>query len=838
MIERIASKAEMRSAVAEARRENKRVGFVPTMGALHEGHLSLVRAACDRTDVVVVSVFVNPTQFGPGEDFEAYPRESKPTSTCSRAEGVDVVFTPSTEGDVRRPDRRSPSIPARSPIDWEGATRPGHFAGVATVVAKLLGIVRPDLAFFGEKDYQQLKIVQRLVRDLDLRRGRVGCPTVRERDGLAMSSRNAYLSAEERSAALGIPDALEAAARALAWGERDAPSSSRSMRETARQRGGRHALTRLRRRGRSRHTRAARTRRSVVPVRSSRVAWATTRLIDNCALTPPPSRTVGEHPDTRTHRSPPQGETHVTESTRPRRRDPRARRRARRGDHRSQLPARRGAGRRRLRRRLARALAAGSVDRCVDDRVRRRALHGRDREDPRARQDRAPARAACRLPDGRHGHRGAAARVEGRQPRRTGGHLRELLGGGQGRERRVRDERQRGGGRSSARRREDPVRAGPQPRLVGRRARCPTSRSCCGTAGARRTTRSPPSRSLAAREAHPGRQGDGASGVPARRRRSGRRGALHLADALRSRRRLGRRVHRGHRGRTASTRCAKAAPGKLFYRAVARDVLPQHEADDARDGARRAASRTGTSSRCPTTSPGAPRARSSGWWRLAEPSRSGLLDVAPATASASTPASIAQQRSDVLVIGSGIAGLTAALHASADRSVTLVTKGRLADTNTWYAQGGIAGAVGEADSVELHVADTLVVGQGLCDEAVVRAVVARRPRHSSRSKVSAYGSTSPRQAGSRSPARAATRLPRVLHSGDKTGADHSARAHRGAPSPERAFPFSSTGSWSTCSPRRAVRRALCSWTRRPASSRRTSPTPWCWRPVARARSSA
>ncbi len=285
MIERIASKAEMRSAVAEARRENKRVGFVPTMGALHEGHLSLVRAACARTDVVVVSIFVNPTQFGPNEDFDAYPRRIDADIDMLAAEGVGLVFTPSTN-EMYGALPQVTVDPGSLAQHWEGAKRPGHFTGMATVVAKLLGVVRPDLAFFGEKDYQQLKIVQRLVGDLDLGVGVIGCPTVREPDGLAMSSRNAYLSAEERSAALGIPDALEAAARALAWGERDVSELESAMREAAQQRGGEtlsleyaavidpDSLEQL--------TRVEGGARAIIAGRLGR-----TRLIDNCALAPP-----------------------------------------------------------------------------------------------------------------------------------------------------------------------------------------------------------------------------------------------------------------------------------------------------------------------------------------------------------------------------------------------------------------------------------------------------------------------------------------------------------------------------------------------------------------------
>jgi pantoate--beta-alanine ligase len=220
VIERIASKSEMRSAVTEARKEGKTVGFVPTMGALHQGHLDLVHAACERTDIVVVSIFVNPMQFGPGEDFERYPRRIENDIDLLSADGVELVFTPSVEemygsGSLVTVDA---GVLARR---WEGEVRPGHFDGVATVVAKLLGVVRPDLAFFGEKDFQQSVIVRRMAEDLDLGVGIVGCPITRDRDGLALSSRNAYLSPEQREHALALSAALEAAGQALAWGERD-----------------------------------------------------------------------------------------------------------------------------------------------------------------------------------------------------------------------------------------------------------------------------------------------------------------------------------------------------------------------------------------------------------------------------------------------------------------------------------------------------------------------------------------------------------------------------------------------------------------------------------------
>lgn len=227
-MERVASKAEARRAAADARAEGKTIALVPTMGALHEGHLSLVRAACNRADYVVVSVFVNPTQFGPGEDYESYPRDLDADLQLLAAEGVDLVFNPSASV-MYEPDASVTVDPGPLAERWEGEARPGHFTGVATVVTKLLSIVRPDLAFFGEKDYQQLQVVRRLVCDLDLGVTIVAAPIVRDRDGLALSSRNVRLSASERAAALAIPGALEGAAEVLAWGETDARSLEREM---------------------------------------------------------------------------------------------------------------------------------------------------------------------------------------------------------------------------------------------------------------------------------------------------------------------------------------------------------------------------------------------------------------------------------------------------------------------------------------------------------------------------------------------------------------------------------------------------------------------------------
>ncbi|MHB1342548.1 MAG: pantoate--beta-alanine ligase [Coriobacteriia bacterium] len=228
-MERVVSKEEVRQAVLAARREGKRIALVPTMGALHQGHLSLVQAACNRADYVAVSIFVNPTQFGPGEDFEAYPRDLAHDLEVLRAEGADLVFTPSTEA-MYSSTAEVTVDPGPLGARWEGAVRPGHFSGVCTVVSKLFSIVQPDLAFFGDKDFQQLTIVRRMVRDLDLPVKIVGCPIVRESDGLALSSRNAYLSHEERAAATVLYRALRSTETLALGGERDAAALAEAMR--------------------------------------------------------------------------------------------------------------------------------------------------------------------------------------------------------------------------------------------------------------------------------------------------------------------------------------------------------------------------------------------------------------------------------------------------------------------------------------------------------------------------------------------------------------------------------------------------------------------------------
>lgn len=212
--------AEMRQARAALRGG---VGLVPTMGYLHEGHLSLVRRAKAENDSVVASIFVNPAQFGPREDYERYPRDEERDLSLLKAEGVDVVFIPTAQ--EMYPPGFAAWVEVEGPLTerLEGAARPGHFRGVATVVAKLFNIVQPQRAYFGEKDAQQLRVIEKMVADLNLPLEVVACPTVREADGLAMSSRNVYLSAEERRAARAIPQALALAERLIVQeGVRDA----------------------------------------------------------------------------------------------------------------------------------------------------------------------------------------------------------------------------------------------------------------------------------------------------------------------------------------------------------------------------------------------------------------------------------------------------------------------------------------------------------------------------------------------------------------------------------------------------------------------------------------
>jgi pantoate--beta-alanine ligase len=202
----------------QLRAKNRKIGFVPTMGALHDGHLSLVRRMKELSDVVVVSVFVNPTQFGPSEDFDQYPRDITRDADLLIAEGVDYLFSPEA-GEIYPPGARVYVEVEDLSARIEGASRPGHFRGVTTVVLKLFEIVRPVLAAFGQKDAQQAVIVKRMVRDLHMDVEVLILPTVRDEDGVALSSRNAFLTPEERRAARAIPRALRAAEDAVADGE-------------------------------------------------------------------------------------------------------------------------------------------------------------------------------------------------------------------------------------------------------------------------------------------------------------------------------------------------------------------------------------------------------------------------------------------------------------------------------------------------------------------------------------------------------------------------------------------------------------------------------------------
>jgi len=209
--------ADLRRAVGAFRKAGHTVGLVPTMGALHEGHISLVKGALERGDIPVTSIFVNPTQFGPNEDFAAYPRDEQGDFDKLREAGCRIVFAPSK--DEMYPGQQLTTVTVTGITDGLcGPLRPGHFEGVATVVSKLLLMAMPDRAFFGEKDYQQLQVIKRMVRDLYMPFEIVGMPTVREADGLAMSSRNRYMNPTERTVAVGLYRELNAVAKAARGG--------------------------------------------------------------------------------------------------------------------------------------------------------------------------------------------------------------------------------------------------------------------------------------------------------------------------------------------------------------------------------------------------------------------------------------------------------------------------------------------------------------------------------------------------------------------------------------------------------------------------------------------
>ena len=228
--------SELRTALRKLRSGSdqptpRSVGFVPTMGALHAGHRSLVQAARQHCDIVVASIFINPTQFGPNEDFSRYPRTLQQDCRMLEAEGVDVIFTPTVE--AMYPHGASTFVDVEGVSDrLDGASRPGHFRGVATVVAKLFHIVQPDFSFFGQKDAAQVAVLRKMVRDLDFPLEIIVCPTVREPDGLAMSSRNRYLSAEERRQALSLSRALQSAEMQAARGEQRSSALLQTMHAT------------------------------------------------------------------------------------------------------------------------------------------------------------------------------------------------------------------------------------------------------------------------------------------------------------------------------------------------------------------------------------------------------------------------------------------------------------------------------------------------------------------------------------------------------------------------------------------------------------------------------
>jgi pantoate--beta-alanine ligase len=225
----IESVTSMREWSEAERRAGRRIAFVPTMGFLHRGHLCLVRDAQTRGDRLVASVFVNPAQFGPDEDFRAYPRDLERDRELLEMEGVDVLFQPSV-AEIYPEEAQTHVEVERLSLPLCGAARPGHFRGVATVVVKLFNIVRPHVAVFGEKDYQQLQVIRRLVRDLCLGVEIVGHPIVREADGLALSSRNAYLTGIERAAAVCLSRSLCKAERLFQRGETSAQAILRSAR--------------------------------------------------------------------------------------------------------------------------------------------------------------------------------------------------------------------------------------------------------------------------------------------------------------------------------------------------------------------------------------------------------------------------------------------------------------------------------------------------------------------------------------------------------------------------------------------------------------------------------
>jgi pantoate--beta-alanine ligase len=229
---RLDTRGEVRAWIARVRREEQRIALVPTMGYLHEGHLSLVRMAREHAGSVALSIFVNPLQFGPREDFRRYPRDLDRDLELARDAGADLVFAPTADEMYPAGEPAVLVVPERGADVLCGASRPGHFRGVLTVVAKLFGIFQPDVAVFGQKDYQQLVLIRRMVLDLDMPIDVLSAPTLREPDGLAMSSRNTYLSEEERGFALSLHAALCCCRQAFRAGETRAARYREMISET------------------------------------------------------------------------------------------------------------------------------------------------------------------------------------------------------------------------------------------------------------------------------------------------------------------------------------------------------------------------------------------------------------------------------------------------------------------------------------------------------------------------------------------------------------------------------------------------------------------------------
>lgn len=282
--------SDLREALAPERRAGRTIGLVPTMGYFHEGHLSLMRSARADCDVVVVSLFVNPAQFGPGEDLAAYPRDEQRDSALAEREGVDILFAPGEEQVYPHGFATSVTVDGLTDVlcGDPGRRGPEHFRGVTTVVTKLFNMVGPDVAYFGQKDAQQALVIRRLVRDLDVPVRIEVCPTMRDPDGLALSSRNAYLSAGERQRALGLSRALRAAEATLARGVTDGAAVLEAARGELAREGIEPEYLELR----STHdlSPAARVNGSTLLAVAARVGRA--RLIDNTILnaTAPPER--------------------------------------------------------------------------------------------------------------------------------------------------------------------------------------------------------------------------------------------------------------------------------------------------------------------------------------------------------------------------------------------------------------------------------------------------------------------------------------------------------------------------------------------------------------------